>query len=197
MILVILAAPERPLRRAGASPRRSAYEPRAPRRARRRSPGRVLLVVAVAALGSQLNPVRQLEFGEALVSVAIVVAIYVFVGNSGVLSFGHISFVAVGAYLSGILTLDVEQKNLILPTMFGVLRHTHTDTALSLAIAAAAGGALRADRRDPADAALRAAGRHRDLRGARHHHEHHQLLGQDRAGRDGARAGARRTASGR
>ncbi|HEY1776372.1 MAG TPA: branched-chain amino acid ABC transporter permease [Solirubrobacteraceae bacterium] len=102
--------------------------------------GPVLLVVAVAALGSQLNPVRQLEFGEALVSVAIVVALYVFVGNSGVLSFGHISFVALGAYLSGILTLDVEQKNLILPTMFGVLRHTHTDTALSLLIAAAAGG---------------------------------------------------------
>jgi branched-chain amino acid transport system permease protein len=102
--------------------------------------GPVLLVVAVAALGSQLNPVRQLEFGEALVSVAIVVALYVFVGNSGVLSFGHISFVAVGAYLSGILTLDVEQKNLILPTMFGVLRHTHTSTALSLAIAALAGG---------------------------------------------------------
>jgi branched-chain amino acid transport system permease protein len=100
----------------------------------------VLLVVAVAALGSQLNPVRQLEFGDALVSVAIVVALYVFVGNSGVLSFGHISFVAVGAYLSGILTLDVEQKNLILPTMFGVLRHTHTSTALSLAIAALAGG---------------------------------------------------------
>ena len=69
--------------------------------------GPVLLVVAVAALGSQLNPVRQLEFGEALVSVAIVVSLYVFVGNSGVLSFGHISFVAVGAYLSGILTLDV------------------------------------------------------------------------------------------
>jgi branched-chain amino acid transport system permease protein len=101
--------------------------------------GPVLLVVAVTAVGSQLNPVRQLEFGEALVSVAIVVALYVFVGNSGVLSFGHISFVAVGAYLSGILTLDAEQKNLILPTMFGILRHTHTSTAASFALAAAAG----------------------------------------------------------
>jgi len=99
----------------------------------------VVLVLAVAAVGSQLNPVRQLEFGDALVSVAIVVALYVFVGNSGVLSFGHISFVAVGAYLSGILTLGAEQKNLILPTMFGVLRHTTTSTALSLVIAAAAG----------------------------------------------------------
>jgi branched-chain amino acid transport system permease protein len=99
----------------------------------------VVLVLAVAAVGSQLNPVRQLEFGDALVSVAIVVALYVFVGNSGVLSFGHISFVAVGAYLSGILTLGAEQKNLILPTMFGILRHTTTSTALSLVIAAAAG----------------------------------------------------------
>jgi branched-chain amino acid transport system permease protein len=99
----------------------------------------VVLVLAVAAVGSQLNPVRQLEFGDALVSVAIVVALYVFVGNSGVLSFGHISFVAVGAYLSGILTLGAEQKNLILPTMFGVLRHTTTSTALSLVVAAAAG----------------------------------------------------------
>jgi branched-chain amino acid transport system permease protein len=99
----------------------------------------VVLVLVVAAVGSQLNPVRQLEFGDALVSVAIVVALYVFVGNSGVLSFGHISFVAVGAYLSGILTLGAEQKNLILPTMFGVLRHTTTSTAVSLVIAAAAG----------------------------------------------------------
>ncbi len=99
----------------------------------------VALVLVVAAVGSQLNPVRQLEFGDALVSVAIVVALYVFVGNSGVLSFGHISFVAVGAYLSGILTLGAEQKNLILPTMFGILRHTQTSTAVSLAIAAAAG----------------------------------------------------------
>jgi branched-chain amino acid transport system permease protein len=102
----------------------------------------LLLVVAVAALGSQLNPVRQLEFGDALVSVAIVVALYVFVGNSGVLSFGHISFVAVGAYLSGILTLEAEQKNLILPTMFGILRHSQTSTPESLLLAAAVGAAF-------------------------------------------------------
>ncbi|MGH2850987.1 MAG: branched-chain amino acid ABC transporter permease [Solirubrobacteraceae bacterium] len=99
----------------------------------------VLLVVVAAVIGSQLNPVRQLEFGNALVDVAIVVSVYVFVGNSGVLSFGHISFVAVGAYLSGILTLEVEQKNLVLAQMFGILRHTTTSTALSLLLAAAAG----------------------------------------------------------
>jgi branched-chain amino acid transport system permease protein len=97
------------------------------------------LVLAVAALGTQVGPVRQLEFNDALVSTAIVVALYVFIGNSGVLSFGHISFVAVGAYLSGILTLGAEQKEFVLPQMFPWLRHTHVSTVPSLAIAAAAG----------------------------------------------------------
>ena len=55
------------------------------------------LVVAVAVIGSQTGLARQLEFENALVNTSIVVAIYVFVGNSGVISFGHISFVALGA----------------------------------------------------------------------------------------------------
>ena len=97
------------------------------------------LVLAVAALGSQLGAVRQLEFNNALVNVAIVVALYVFIGNSGVISFGHVSFVAVGAYLSGILTLGAEQKDFVIPTMFPFLRHAHTGTTFSLVLAAAAG----------------------------------------------------------
>ena len=97
------------------------------------------LVLAAAALGSQLGAVRQLEFDDALVNTAIVVALYVFIGNSGVLSFGHVSFVAVGAYLSGILTLGAEQKNFVLPAMFPLLRHAQVSTTSSLALAAAAG----------------------------------------------------------
>ncbi len=97
------------------------------------------LVLVVAVLGSHVGPVRQLEFNDALVNTAIVVALYVFIGNSGVLSFGHMSFVAIGAYLSGILTLGAEQKNFVLPQMFPVLRHTHVSTVPSLALAAAAG----------------------------------------------------------
>jgi len=49
------------------------------------------------------------------------------------------SFVAIGAYLSGILTLGAEQKNFVLPSMFPVLRHTHVSTPSSLALAALAG----------------------------------------------------------
>ena len=125
-------------------------------------------------------PVRQLEFGDALVNTAIVVALYVFVGNSGVISFGHISFVAVGAYLSGILTLGAEQKNFVIPTMFPFLRHTHTSTAPSLALAAAAGAVFALVVGVPLMRLSGLPGRHRDLRGARHHLQRHQLLGQDR-----------------
>ena len=108
----------------------------------------VVLVLVVAALGSHAGAVRQLEFDDALVNTAIVVALYVFIGNSGVLSFGHMSFVAIGAYLSGILTLGAEQKNFVLPTMFPVLRHTHVST---VAVARARGArrrGLRAAHRD-------------------------------------------------
>ncbi len=100
----------------------------------------VALVLVVGALGANAGAVRRLEFDDALVNTAIVVALYVFIGNSGVLSFGHMSFVAIGAYLSGILTLGAEQKNFVLPAMYPVLRHTHVSTVSSLALAALAGG---------------------------------------------------------
>jgi branched-chain amino acid transport system permease protein len=71
---------------------------------------------------------------------AIVVALYVFVGNSGVISFGHVSFVAVGIYLGGILTVDPETKTFTMPGLFPFLRHSHIGVVPSLAFAALAGG---------------------------------------------------------
>ena len=52
-------------------------------------------------LGTIVSRATETYFLNALVAVAIVVALYVFIGNSGVLSFGHISFVAVGAFAAG------------------------------------------------------------------------------------------------
>jgi branched-chain amino acid transport system permease protein len=97
------------------------------------------LVTAVAVVGSQMDLARQLEFENALVNTSIVIAIYVFVGNSGVISFGHVSFVAVGAFLAGILTLEAQQKDFVLPEMFAVLRHAHVGIVTSLALAALLG----------------------------------------------------------
>jgi branched-chain amino acid transport system permease protein len=100
----------------------------------------VLLVVATALITGVLSRAHQLEFKNALVMTAIVVALYVFTGNSGVISFGHVSFVAVGIYLGGILTVDPQTKTFTMPGLFPFLRHTHVGIVPSLAFAALAGG---------------------------------------------------------
>ena len=56
-------------------------------------------------LGRSCRASSEGYFINALVKVSIVVALYVFIGNSGVLSFGHISFVALGAWTAGVLTV--------------------------------------------------------------------------------------------
>jgi branched-chain amino acid transport system permease protein len=79
---------------------------------------------------------------NALVNVAIVVALYVFIGNSGVLSFGHISFVAVGAWAAGVLSMPVEEKPAIMPNLASLLRDHTLGNIWSLALAAAVGAAF-------------------------------------------------------
>jgi branched-chain amino acid transport system permease protein len=100
----------------------------------------VLLVVAAGLLGSVASTSTEVYFVNALVAVSIVVALYVFVGNSGVLSFGHISFVAVGAWSAGVLSVPVAEKPAIMPYLFPFLRDHTVGNLPSLTIAAAVGG---------------------------------------------------------
>ena len=99
----------------------------------------VVLVVAVALFGTLVSTSTQTYVITTLVNVAIVVALYVFIGNSGVLSFGHVSFVAVGAWAAGVLSMPVAEKPAIMPNLAGFLRHTTVGNAGSLAIAAGVG----------------------------------------------------------
>ena len=103
--------------------------------------GPVALVGAAALLGTVVSPSTETYFITALLNVTIVAALYVFIGNSGVLSFGHVSFVAVGAWAAGVLTVPVEEKPAIMPSLAGFLRHTTVGNVPSLAIAAAVGAA--------------------------------------------------------
>lgn len=59
----------------------------------------VLLLGAIVALASAFGSVQMSRtVTEALIMLVVVVGLYIFIGNSGVLAFGHISFMAVGAY---------------------------------------------------------------------------------------------------
>ncbi|MGN6799919.1 MAG: branched-chain amino acid ABC transporter permease [Gaiellaceae bacterium] len=102
--------------------------------------GPVVLVVAAALLGTLVSISTQTYFTDTLVKVAIVVALYVFIGNSGVLSFGHVSFVALGAWTAGVLTVPPGEKPAIMPNLAGFLQHRHVDNVESLILAAVVGG---------------------------------------------------------
>jgi branched-chain amino acid transport system permease protein len=102
--------------------------------------GPCTLVVATGLLGTAASLSTRTYFITALINVAIVVALYLFIGNSGVLSFGHISFVAVGAWTAGVLAVPVAPKEAIMPGLAHVLRTTTVGNAPSLAIGAAVGG---------------------------------------------------------
>ena len=100
----------------------------------------ILLVVAAAVVASFTSRATEIYFLTAIVSVAIVVAIYVFVGNSGVLSFGQISFVAVGAFAAGVMTIPLESKTGVLPDLFPLLRDHTIGNIPSLLLAMGVGG---------------------------------------------------------
>ena len=102
--------------------------------------GPAALVVVVGIGSTFVSRSNEIHFLNALVAVAIVVAIYVFVGTSGVLSFGQISFVALGAFAAGVLTVPLESKAGVLPDLFPLLRDHTIGNVASLALAAAVGG---------------------------------------------------------
>jgi branched-chain amino acid transport system permease protein len=104
--------------------------------------GPLALVALVGLIASFVSPENEIYFLNALVAVAIVVAIYVFVGNSGVLSFGQIAFVAAGAFAAGVTTVPLESKTGILPDLFPLLRDHTIGNVPSLLLAAAVGGVL-------------------------------------------------------
>jgi len=101
-----------------------------------------LLVLATALLALEVSSYLQAYFLDTLIKVAIVVGLYVFIGNSGVLSFGQISFVAVGAWTAGVLTVPRAAKPIAMPGLAHFLVTTNVGNITSLALAAVIGGAF-------------------------------------------------------
>src|SRR4029453_11265460 len=101
--------------------------------------GPVGLLALVGLVGSLVSAPRALEVTNALVSAAVVVALYVFVGNSGVLSFGQIGFFIVGAHAAGEMTVPSDVKLSVLPNVFSPIRDHTISNPESLVLAAGIG----------------------------------------------------------
>ena len=74
-----------------------------------------LIITAIVAIGELTGSERiTVTINEMLIRMTVVVATYIFVGNSGILSFGHIAFMCIGAYAAGWATCEPAWKQLML-----------------------------------------------------------------------------------
>jgi branched-chain amino acid transport system permease protein len=99
----------------------------------------LVLVLAVTLLASLGSPVLQNVLVNMLINLILVVGLYIFVGNSGVFSFGHIGFMAIGAYSAGIVRIPQPTKAALLQ-LPGSLEHVHVSSLEAVLI----GGGLAA-----------------------------------------------------
>jgi branched-chain amino acid transport system permease protein len=76
-----------------------------------------LIVVVITMIGALGSSVLQTTLVTMLINLILVVGLYIFVGNSGVFSFGQIGFMAIGAYTAAILRIPEVTKVALFPTM--------------------------------------------------------------------------------
>jgi len=82
----------------------------------------LIVIIAVIALAASFAPaVLQRRATQGLIDLIAVVGLYVFAGNSGVLSFGNVAFMAVGAYVSALLTMKPAAKSVFLPDLPAII----------------------------------------------------------------------------
>jgi len=81
----------------------------------------VILVVITAGIDLYDNVLLERILIGLFVSVVLVVGLQTFTGNSGLVSFGHVSFMAIGAYAAVLVIMPPEQKAYTLPRLTGFL----------------------------------------------------------------------------
>jgi branched-chain amino acid transport system permease protein len=75
-----------------------------------------------------------------LIDLVAVVATGIYVGNSGIMSFGHVGFMGIGAYLSALLTIPPATKAIMLPHLPALLGNAQLDLVSAMAVTALAVG---------------------------------------------------------
>ena len=88
----------------------------------------VILIVVLLAITALTYQFGSRAFNrtvvEMFINIMVVTGLYVFVGNSGLLSFGHISFMCLGAYMTAWLTIPPVMKSVTIKGLPGWLLHT-------------------------------------------------------------------------
>ena len=86
-------------------------------------PSALSLIVIVSALLGSIGPAStDRVVVAATINVVFVVGLYIFSGNSGIMSFGHLSFATVGGYTAGLLVMPTALKEQLIPDAPSVVR---------------------------------------------------------------------------
>lgn len=96
-----------------------------------------LVILVVAGIGWAGSDIFQRFVIDMLVKLVVVLGLAVFVGNSGVFSFGHASFAALGAYSAAWFTLPVAAKKIFLPQLPAFALSTQLGLPMGAAIGVA------------------------------------------------------------
>ncbi len=108
----------------------------APKRQMFASFGAIVLAAVIAAGAATLTgPASERVLTVFFVSLTAVVGIGVYSGNSGILSFGHLAFMGIGAYASSLLSLPVRLKSATLPGLPDWLAATETGLLPAVVVA--------------------------------------------------------------
>lgn len=88
----------------------------------------IVLIVVLLAMAALTYAFGSRAFNrtaiEMFINIMVVVGLYAFVGNSGLLSFGHISFMCLGAYMTAWLAIPPVMKSITLKGLPVWLLHT-------------------------------------------------------------------------
>ncbi|MGO9769500.1 MAG: branched-chain amino acid ABC transporter permease [Roseiarcus sp.] len=102
------------------------------------------IVVGIAGIGVFGSPVVERVVIDCLIKLTVVVGLSIFVGNSGIVSFGHASFAAIAAYGAAWFTLPIAIKKIFLPHLpaFVLATQVSLPTGAAIGMGAAAITAL-------------------------------------------------------
>ncbi len=100
------------------------------------------LLVVVLLAQTLAGAAQQRILLNFLIALVAVVGIGIFVGNTGILSFGHVTFMGLGAYLGSLLTMSPVIKKSALPQLPGWLTKIELGLLPALAITMASVGVV-------------------------------------------------------
>jgi branched-chain amino acid transport system permease protein len=93
-------------------------------------------LVLVALVGSAVaSPADERVIVNFFITLVLALSIQTFSGNSGIVSFGHVGFMGVGAYVAALTTIPPAVKGLIVPSLPGFVTDLHLGLMASVLLA--------------------------------------------------------------